>query len=100
EDGIRDFHVTGVQTCALPISLPPPSATTALPPPAGTQAIKRYHSRRKPPYQAVPPPVRPTSDQRSLASALQTLMNQAGATRQRRSEERRVGKEGSNRGPQ
>src|SRR5690606_40098315 len=23
EDGIRDFHVTGVQTCALPISLAP-----------------------------------------------------------------------------
>src|SRR5690606_40502817 len=23
EDGIRDFHVTGVQTCALPIYLPP-----------------------------------------------------------------------------
>src|SRR5690606_40611556 len=23
EDGIRDFHVTGVQTCALPISLDP-----------------------------------------------------------------------------
>src|SRR5690606_39896197 len=23
EDGIRDFHVTGVQTCALPISLIP-----------------------------------------------------------------------------
>src|SRR5690606_39817532 len=22
EDGIRDFHVTGVQTCALPISVP------------------------------------------------------------------------------
>src|SRR5690606_40020494 len=22
EDGIRDFHVTGVQTCALPISCP------------------------------------------------------------------------------
>src|SRR5690606_40917004 len=22
EDGIRDFHVTGVQTCALPISSP------------------------------------------------------------------------------
>src|SRR5690606_39393772 len=22
EDGIRDFHVTGVQTCALPISMP------------------------------------------------------------------------------
>src|SRR5690606_39359016 len=26
EDGIRDFHVTGVQTCALPISLPTVSA--------------------------------------------------------------------------
>src|SRR5436309_13130795 len=25
EDGIRDFHVTGVQTCALPISLRPAS---------------------------------------------------------------------------
>src|SRR5690606_40263749 len=24
EDGIRDFHVTGVQTCALPISVPTP----------------------------------------------------------------------------
>src|SRR5690606_40783887 len=24
EDGIRDFHVTGVQTCALPISAQPP----------------------------------------------------------------------------
>src|SRR5690606_39783444 len=23
EDGIRDFHVTGVQTCALPISMAP-----------------------------------------------------------------------------
>src|SRR5690606_39533280 len=26
EDGIRDFHVTGVQTCALPISSPPARA--------------------------------------------------------------------------
>src|SRR5690606_39402021 len=25
EDGIRDFHVTGVQTCALPIYRPPAS---------------------------------------------------------------------------
>src|SRR5690606_40590025 len=31
EDGIRDFHVTGVQTCALPISSPKGlSATTSL----------------------------------------------------------------------
>src|SRR5690606_40585133 len=26
EDGIRDFHVTGVQTCALPISTSPPNS--------------------------------------------------------------------------
>src|SRR5690606_40146308 len=25
EDGIRDFHVTGVQTCALPILIIPPA---------------------------------------------------------------------------
>src|SRR5256886_3645423 len=29
EDGIRDLTVTGVQTCALPISLPGPGRTTA-----------------------------------------------------------------------
>src|SRR5690606_39918412 len=29
EDGIRDFHVTGVQTCARPISLVPPPAPWA-----------------------------------------------------------------------
>src|SRR5690606_10836905 len=31
EDGIRDFHVTGVQTCALPIS-PAPQEMTPSPP--------------------------------------------------------------------
>src|SRR5436309_5034155 len=30
EDGIRDFHVTGVQTCALPILRTTPSTTTAI----------------------------------------------------------------------
>src|SRR5690606_39416817 len=29
EDGIRDFHVTGVQTCALPISPPGGSWTSS-----------------------------------------------------------------------
>src|SRR5690606_40362424 len=28
EDGIRDFHVTGVQTCALPIYFPCPERVT------------------------------------------------------------------------
>src|SRR5690606_40523204 len=30
DDGIRDFHVTGVQTCALPISLPFAEAIASL----------------------------------------------------------------------
>src|SRR5690606_39756168 len=37
EDGIRDFHVTGVQTCALPIS---PSGS----PPPGTHPRARSRS--------------------------------------------------------
>src|SRR5690606_39351187 len=40
EDGIRDFHVTGVQTCALPIS------ALAAAPPAGTPAPGRQGDRR------------------------------------------------------
>src|SRR5690606_40595223 len=30
EDGIRDFHVTGVQTCALPIFPPTSTPTSSL----------------------------------------------------------------------
>src|SRR5690606_40224602 len=30
EDGIRDFHVTGVQTCALPICLSEAASTDAM----------------------------------------------------------------------
>src|SRR5690606_41034508 len=45
EDGIRDFHVTGVQTCALPISpLPGPHwHAAAAPPPAmhGESRVRR-----------------------------------------------------------
>src|SRR5690606_39460225 len=39
EDGIRDFHVTGVQTCALPISGPRSTGTGArgTPPPGRPQ---------------------------------------------------------------
>src|SRR5690606_39370564 len=31
EDGIRDFHVTGVQTCALPISESRPAIASTFP---------------------------------------------------------------------
>src|SRR5690606_40270257 len=37
EDGIRDFHVTGVQTCALPIWPAASSSTTA-----STKAVRLY----------------------------------------------------------
>src|SRR5690606_15634687 len=48
EDGIRDFHVTGVQTCALPISgsprRPAPLAAGPVPPVLGS-AARRFRSR-------------------------------------------------------
>src|SRR5207302_7076349 len=41
EDGIRDFHVTGVQTCALPILRTLPSSTTNM---TGLRAMVRGSS--------------------------------------------------------
>src|SRR5690606_40690953 len=40
EDGIRDFHVTGVQTCALPIYGDPIVKTKSIP--AGRCAVLRH----------------------------------------------------------
>src|SRR5690606_40182954 len=86
EDGIRDFHVTGVQTCALPIS------TLTL--------IQRPHPRAK------PPPAMPAhphgSNRRSSIPTLspQDLCLPSWHASQKtehwpyRSEERRVGKGG------
>src|SRR5690606_40880374 len=39
EDGIRDFHVTGVQTCALPISYDKALAEGFVADPAQQQAV-------------------------------------------------------------
>src|SRR5690606_8128099 len=39
EDGIRDFHVTGVQTCALPIS---PSSPPSSPPPSPSPPLSPF----------------------------------------------------------
>src|SRR5690625_7488298 len=56
EDGIRDGHVTGVQTCALPISPPtpprpqnpptPPRTRTPRPPTRPTRPTGRSEERR------------------------------------------------------
>src|SRR5690606_40004336 len=67
EDGIRDFHVTGVQTCALPIY--------------GVGARVRRLTIREP---TCPSPRTPPRPRRASRASI-------------RSEERRVGKEGRSR---
>src|SRR5690606_40314088 len=74
EDGIRDFHVTGVQTCALPISGRPRRARPARGPPPGPDSPPSHRTRRA----------------GRRARSPRTLLG--------RSEERRVGKEGRHRG--
>src|SRR2546430_13632518 len=81
EDGIRDLTVTGVQTCALPISAPTtpaPTMTTSL---VGCRCARDPRAPT-PPRPSVPavPPLRPAT----LAARRPPPA---------RSEERRVGKE-------
>src|SRR5690606_40220912 len=72
EDGIRDFHVTGVQTCALPISRRVPQMGTEIDgPPELTPEDERRPNLKK--------------------DNLMELANKA--YDRQRSEERRVGKE-------
>src|SRR5690606_40906855 len=84
EDGIRDFHVTGVQTCALPISL-----------------VKRRVMSRRLISALMARPLDPRAAARSHApAALLSLLvrpvrrSTRGGAHQHRSEERRVGEEG------
>src|SRR5690606_40026641 len=91
EDGIRDFHVTGVQTCALPIS---PTATVEMRLAAMTHDIERMfpggprldHAATvwDDPFYLYPHSLR-------SAEAVGVWLGGLGAPR---SEERRVGKEG------
>src|SRR5205807_4914628 len=76
EDGIRDYKVTGVQTCALPIS-PFPSTGFA----AGEQRFFAENQSRRAPRAGVLDVVGHVLPRRQIADG--------------RSEERRVGKEGS-----
>src|SRR5207302_7098423 len=75
EDGIRDFHVTGVQTCALPISM-----------------RRQARSDVGNPYGVLLPQVYGDAFQRS-AVFLEACHGTQGPLYQTRSEERRVGKE-------
>src|SRR5262249_57940056 len=96
EDGIRDWSVTGVQTCALPIS--------ALRGPGG-RAPRPAHGR--PPDRDGAGRTRsPDGGRRAQCLAVNTPRNSTGrlprappsSVRPVRSEERRVGKEGGPRG--
>src|SRR5690606_18464620 len=44
EDGIRDYHVTGVQTCALPILTSGPPSTIPLPSPKSQSNLSMLES--------------------------------------------------------
>src|SRR2546430_8855701 len=80
EDGIRDLTVTGVQTCALPISLVGASASPS------TKAAIPSSSRSPRPA----PSLYPAKASPSKASEDRP---KGGILRTHRSEERRVGKE-------
>src|SRR5690606_41080430 len=87
EDGIRDFHVTGVQTCALPISTGGDARLRAMPSlPGGS--VARSTSR--------PGPLSAGGrTQRGLRRGVRAHAATSASTwRASRSEERRVGKEG------
>src|SRR5439155_17231871 len=71
EDGIRDGHVTGVQTCALPISGVQSGSPSFLNAPQTMSRFLRYSSR----------------------ICLTCASSDSAATAASRSEERRVGKE-------
>src|SRR5690606_39474106 len=94
EDGIRDFHVTGVQTCALPISAamsavvgPPSRSRAAMAPPTRVLAIPG-RPRSLPSSRLVVAVVRESR------SAIERLPGLYKAASPLRSEERRVGKAG------
>src|SRR5690606_39939052 len=88
EDGIRDFHVTGVQTCALPIFAGPPEDDIdwADVSPAGSAKFLARAWRL-----ARDVTSEPGADPASGDAALRSVTHRTLA--ETRSEERRVGKE-------
>src|SRR5207253_8253088 len=87
EDGIRDGHVTGVQTCALPISTPANSRPSLRRPPAAGEQPPHPPAEVHRAYVASDPPeeLKPDDPFGQPAPATTVALG--------RSEERRVGKE-------
>src|SRR5256885_10448184 len=84
EDGIRDYKVTGVQTCALPISRS--SRRAASTPSSGSSPASRSARSSRPRHEG-----RARAQAPSAAGAASCRL--AAAALDPRSEERRVGKE-------
>src|SRR5690606_40471972 len=82
EDGIRDFHVTGVQTCALPIS-------------ANSSVFEGYKTRTSGIVSAMNSTASTSQSNAPSYSALaeENALQREQLDAQARSEERRVGKE-------
>src|SRR5206468_8181207 len=93
EDGIRDLIVTGVQTCALPIYRVKLAAARGVHDFRGGRVRKGRQVRPALPWRHVR-----ASGHRGATDAVR---RRGASTRHRRSEERRVGKEGRSRwGPE
>src|SRR5207249_5815940 len=91
EDGIRDRNVTGVQTCALPISLKPWDERKAM----ADDIVKFVGARGSAVSEGLvfafnPVPIRGLGTAGGMEMFLQSRAN---ADAKKRSEERRVGKE-------
>src|SRR5690606_40028988 len=91
EDGIRDFHVTGVQTCALPISeqMPDMQVIFVLHPNPTVRALVKENLRHPNIHMVEPLAYAPFLH---LLRGASLIITDSGGI-QERSEERRVGKE-------
>src|SRR5690606_40988048 len=88
EDGIRDFHVTGVQTCALPISVFRKSFLDILP----VFDLKKHYLVKLTETPGIIKIVLYQGVQNELHPASAPLCDPRPRRRRHRSEERRVGK--------
>src|SRR5690606_40608014 len=88
EDGIRDFHVTGVQTCALPIYWSDPDDFSSF-----YSALNRLKKEQK----ALQAPGR-SGEMSGIGNDRPQSVWSFRRTNEGRSEERRVGKEWRRRG--
>src|SRR3712207_8621763 len=89
EDGIRDIGVTGVQTCALPISNAVVGGEIRLP--KGTESLGRISAQTA--KQVILQKVREAERETIYSEYSDRVGELVNCTAKRRSEERRVGKE-------